>query len=388
MPKRPNLGSPHPHGGLGSFKGTETNGRAGLTTVLLVVLSLVMLTVSSHEAGAGFFTGMRSAFQTVTTPVRLVGYGISSPFVGLGNAYRNLTSDEATLTDLEEKNRELNAQNAELKEYQLTAERLQNLLGLQNSYNLQSTAATVIGGSTDSWTRTVTLDKGSNAGLAVGMPVFDSYGTVGQVIQVSATTATVRLLADENSSVSAMIQSSRAQGMVEGSADGTLHLNLIRTDQTVNVGDTIVTSGLGGVFPKGLPLGKVTSVSRTPGALYYDIVVEPFAGAGSGNYEEVLVVTSLTDSQQATSDDIAEADRQETAEASANASASSDDSGSDSASSDSNASDSGNSSDSSDDSGGSSSDASGSDSASSNDATSSTSGEDGASGDSSTTSQG
>lgn len=326
MPKRPNLGSPHPHGGVGSFNRTDTNGRAGLLTVLLVVLSLVMLTVSSHEAGSGFFTGMRSVFQTVTTPVRLVGYGVSSPFVGLGNAYRNLTADEATLTDLEEKNRELNAQNVELKEYQLTAERLQDLLGLQNTYNLQSTAATVIGGSTDSWTRTVTLDKGSNAGISVGMPVFDSAGTVGQVIQVSATTSTVRLLRDENSSVSAMIQSSRAQGMVEGSADGTLHLNLIRTDQTVNVGDTIVTSGLGGVFPKGLPLGKVTSVSRTPGALYYDIVVEPFSGAGSGNYEEVLVVTSLTDGQQATAEDIEEADGQETAEASANASSSSDDS--------------------------------------------------------------
>lgn len=325
MPQRPNLGSPHPHGGVGSFRRTDTNGRAGLLTVLLVVLSLVMLTVSSHEGDSGFFTGMRSVFQTVTTPVRLVGYGVSSPFVGLGNAYRNLTSDEATLTDLEERNRELTSENVELREYQITAERLQQLLSLQNTYNLQSTAATVIGGSTDSWTRTVTLDKGSNAGIAVGMPVFDSYGAVGQVIQVSATTSTVRLLRDENSSVSAMIQSSRAQGMVEGSADGTLHLNLIRTDQTVNVGDTIVTSGLGGVFPKGLPLGKVTSVNRTPGALYYDIVVEPFSGAGSGNYEEVLVVTSLTDSQQATAEDIEEADQQETAEASANTQTSSDD---------------------------------------------------------------
>lgn len=318
MPKRPDLGSPHSRGGMGTFNRADNNGRAGLLTVLLVVLSILMLTLSSHEGDTGFFTGMRSVFQTVTTPVRLVGYGVSSPFVGLGNAYRNLTSDEATLTDLEEQNRELTAQNVELREYQLTAERLQDLLGLQNSYNLQSTAATVIGGSTDSWTRTVTLDKGTNDGIAVGMPVFDSYGAVGQVIQVSATTSTVRLLRDENSSVSAMIQSSRAQGMVEGSADGTLHLNLIRTDQTVNVGDTVVTSGLGGVFPKGLPLGKVTSVSRTPGALYYTIVVEPFSGAGSGNYEEVLVVTSLTDAQQATADDIAEADQQETAEASAN----------------------------------------------------------------------
>lgn len=327
MPKRQDLGSPHPHGGVGSFKRSDANGRAGLLTVLLVVLSLVMVTVSSHESGSGVFTGMRSAFQTVTTPIRLVGYGVSSPFVGLGNAYRNLTAGEDTLSDLEQRNKELTSENVELQEYRLTAERLQRLLGLQNTYNLQSTAATVIGGSTDSWTRTITLDKGSSSGIAVGMPVVDSYGAVGQVIQASAATSTVRLLRDENSSVSAMIQSTRAQGMVEGSADGTLHLNLIRTDQEVSVGDTVVTSGLGGVFPKGLPLGRVTNVSRPSGALYYQIVVEPFSTADTGSFEEVLIVTSLTDEQQATADDIAEADEQETAEASANASGTSSGSG-------------------------------------------------------------
>ncbi|MGN0287536.1 MAG: rod shape-determining protein MreC [Atopobiaceae bacterium] len=278
-------------------------------TVLLVVLSLVMFTVSSHESGSGVFTSMRYGFQTITTPLRMVGAGISAPFVGLGNVYRNLTADEATLTDLEQQNRELQAKNVELEESSQTAQRLQQLLNLQDTYNLQSVAANVIGGSTDSWTRTITLDKGTSGGVDVGMPVFDAYGAVGQVIQVASDSCTVRLLSDENSSVSAMIQSTRAQGMIEGSADGTLHLNLIRTDQEVNVGDVVVTSGLGGVFPKGLPMGKVTSVTKTPGALYYDIVVEPYSTADS--YEEVWVVTSLTSDQQASADDIAEADAQQ-----------------------------------------------------------------------------
>lgn len=309
MAKMPSLGTPHPNGANGGFKRSESNGRAGLVTVLLVVLSLVMFTVSSHESGSGVFTGMRYGFQTITTPLRMVGAGISAPFVGLGNVYRNLTADEATLTDLEQQNRELQAKNVELEESSQTAQRLQQLLNLQDTYNLQSVAANVIGGSTDSWTRTITLDKGTSGGVDVGMPVFDAYGAVGQVIQVASDSCTVRLLSDENSSVSAMIQSTRAQGMVEGSADGTLHLNLIRTDQEVNVGDVVVTSGLGGVFPKGLPMGKVTSVNKTPGALYYDIVVEPYSTADS--YEEVWVVTSLTSDQQASADDIAEADAQQ-----------------------------------------------------------------------------
>jgi rod shape-determining protein MreC len=123
----------------------------------------------------------------------------------------------------------------------------------------------------------------------------------------------VRLLTDEGSSVSAMVQSSRAQGMLEGSVDGTLRLAYIRTDQTINVGDIVVTSGLGGVFPKGLPLGRVSIVESAPGSSYYDIVVEPFAYPGL--LEEVLVVTSLTEGQEATAEDIAIADAADVAAA-------------------------------------------------------------------------
>ena len=123
-----------------------------------------------------------------------------------------------------------------------------------------------------------------------------------------------------------MVQSSRAQGMLKGSADGTLHLTLISTDQTVNVGDTIVTSGLGGVFPKGLPLGKVSSVNRSDGALYYDIEVDP--ASSTENFEEVLVITSLTEEQEATSSDIAEADSQDAAVVSNDSSSASDSSSS------------------------------------------------------------
>jgi rod shape-determining protein MreC len=173
-------------------------------------------------------------------------------------------------------------------------------------YNLQSSAAHVIAGSTNSWTQSVMLDKGKSSGFVVGMPVTDSSGAVGQIIECSSTTCTVRLLTDEESSISAMIQSTRAQGMLEGSIDGTLHLSYIRTDQTVNVGDLVVTSGLGGVFPKGLPLGKVSVVDRTPGSTYYSIVVEPFGRLD--NLEEVLVITSLTEEQQATTDEIEESD--------------------------------------------------------------------------------
>uniref|UniRef100_UPI0036F32E07 rod shape-determining protein MreC n=1 Tax=Olsenella uli TaxID=133926 RepID=UPI0036F32E07 len=278
--------------------------------VACVALSLVMFTLSARESGSGFFTSMRGAFSTVTMPVRYVGAAASVPFQGLGNVFANLTADQQTLSELRQENERLTARNTELEEAEQTAARLQDLLALQSTYSLQSTAARIISGSSDSWTDTVTLDKGSSAGLSVGMPVTDSSGAIGQIIECGTTSSVVRLITDENSGVSAMVQSSRAQGVLKGSADGTLHLTLIGTDQTVDVGDTVVTSGLGGIFPKGLPLGKVISVNKAAGALYYDIDVSPLSS--TEGFEEVLVITSLTEGQEATSDDIAAADAQET----------------------------------------------------------------------------
>lgn len=268
---------------------------------------------------SGPIAGVRSAFMTATTPVRYLGATVTAPFQGLGNIFANLTADQGTLSDLKAENERLQARNAELEESEQTASRLQELLGIKDTYNLQSTAARIISGSVDSWSSTVTIDKGTADGLSVGMPVTASNGVIGQIVECGATSATVRLLTDESSSISAMVQTSRAQGMLVGSATGQVELTLIRTSQTVNVGDVIVTSGLGGVFPKGLPLGKVTSVDSNPGSLYLDIVVEPFAH--TENFEEVLVITSLTQEQQATSEDISQADSQEISGTTADASA-------------------------------------------------------------------
>ncbi len=252
---------------------------------------------------------VRGAFQTVTSPVRYLGATVAAPFRGIGNVVTNLTADQQTLSELRAENDELRARNVELEEAAQTAERLQGLLDLQDANDLQSTAARIISGASDSWSTTVTIDKGTSSGVTAGMPVTASSGVVGQVIDSGATTSTVRMLTDENSSISAMIQSSRVQGMLTGSVTGQLNLTLIGTEQEVNVGDVVVTSGLGGVFPKGLPLGEVTSVESAPGALFLDIVVEPFSHAE--NYEEVLVITSLTEEQRATAEDIAAADAQD-----------------------------------------------------------------------------
>ena len=312
----PTIGNNRPQGG-------------GRTLAVCLLVSAVLFTASVRMGSDGPIAVVRGAFQVVTTPVRSLGALVASPFSGLGNVVSNLTADQATLSELQAENEQLRSRNVELEEAEQAKERLQGLLDLKDANNLQSTAARIISGSSDSWTSSVQIDKGTTSGLTVGMPVTSSAGVIGQIVECGPTSSTVRLLTDENSSVSAMVQSNRAQGMLQGSATGTLSLGLIPSSQTVTIGDVVVTSGLGGVFPKGLPLGKVTSVENNPGSLYLNVVVDPFAHTES--FEEVLVITSLTEEQQASADDIAEADAQDTADTAADAGSSDDagDSGSD-----------------------------------------------------------
>ena len=308
-----------------SRRAQRGNDKGGRLAAVLCALSLVLFTLSCREAGSGPITTVRGAVTVVTAPVRYVGAVVAAPFSGLGNVLSNLTADQETLSELRAQNEELTSRNAQLEEAEQTAQRLQDLLDLQSAYNLESTAAHVVSGSTDSWSSTVTIDKGSSSGLAVGMPVCDSAGVIGQISECGTSSSVVRLITDEGSSVSAMVQSSRAQGMLEGSADGTLRLTLVRTDQTVEVGDLVVTSGLGGVYPKGLPLGRVSNVEKPSGSLYYTITVQGFSNTES--FEEVIVITSLTQSQQATAEDYAEADEQDAAARDDASDASQDDSG-------------------------------------------------------------
>lgn len=273
--------------------------------VICCLVSLLLLTFYVREGEAGVIHSIRSGVNTVATPVRMVGAVVATPFNAIGNVFTNLSAPQETLSELKKQNEELTSELAQLTEAEKTAERLESLLGLQSTYNLQSTAACIIGTTGDAWSQTVTIDKGSANGFEIGMPVCNSGGVIGQIIEVSAATSTVRLINDENSGVSAMVQSTRAQGILQGQPDGTLMLSYVPADADVKVGDVIITSGLGGRFPKGLPLGTVSSVSRAANATYYTIVVRAISTAESN--EEVLVITSLTDEQAASSEDVAAA---------------------------------------------------------------------------------
>lgn len=134
----------------------------------------------------------------------------------------------------------------------------------------------------------MTINRGSSDGLRVGMPVVGPLGLLGQTVQVSPGSSRVRLITDQGSGVAAMVQRNRAEGIVKGSVDGRLSLQFVSVDATLNAGDVVITSGMGGVFPKGLVVGEIAEPSVAAAGLMRSVRVLPAGDPAA--LEEVLVL--------------------------------------------------------------------------------------------------
>jgi rod shape-determining protein MreC len=177
----------------------------------------------------------------------------------------------------------------ELQQERALADRTRNLealLGLSQSLELQTTAARIIGGSASPDFRTVTIDKGSNQGIKTDMAVISPSGAVGRVILAGARASRVQLLIDRNAAAGALVARSRAQGVAVGAGDDRMRLEYASQAADVTAGDTLVTSGIDGIYPKGIVIGRVQTVER--GVAYPTIVIQP--EVDFSRLEDVLVV--------------------------------------------------------------------------------------------------
>ncbi len=176
------------------------------------------------------------------------------------------------------------------------AQRLRSLLALQDDYDFNFVAARVIGREQIGLSSTILINKGSADGLKVGMPVMAALGLVGRVIDASWHSAKVLPLIDENSNIDAIVQRNRTQGMIRGAGSRGCVLKYISKIQDVQEGDIIISSGIGGVFPKGMMIGQVNHVDRLDAGLFLRINVTP--SIDFSKLEEVLVATSAIDEQK------------------------------------------------------------------------------------------
>jgi rod shape-determining protein MreC len=190
--------------------------------------------------------------------------------------------------------RQLSGLEVRLQEERAAAARtrqLEVLLGLQHQLQLSTTAASVIATGASPDFRTVTIDKGLNAGLKPDMAVIGPAGVVGRIVTPSARAAKVQLLIDRNAAAGALVErsESRAQGVVVGSGEDLLRMEYVSSIADVRVGDTIVTSGIDRIYPKGFVIGRVESVDKGNG-IYKVVRVRP--AVNFSQLEEVLVVTT------------------------------------------------------------------------------------------------
>jgi rod shape-determining protein MreC len=189
--------------------------------------------------------------------------------------------------NLVEENRTLRAVLALSDEIRLENDRLRLLLDFKETQDLVMLPAKVIAEDASSWFRTVTIDKGSEQGVTEGLPVVVAEGVVGRVVRSSPGFSRVLLVTDASSAVASLLQGNRARGICRGKGEQ-LVFDFVLRQEDVGVGDRVVTSGMGGVFPKGLVIGLVESVDRQEYGLFQLIEVTP--AVDFSHLEEVLVL--------------------------------------------------------------------------------------------------
>ena len=214
---------------------------------------------------------------------------------GLGGIWKNYVY----LRGVRQENRELKFEIERLRLEQVRlsddaqqARRLQALLSFKETYIAKTVAAQVIGSSGSEQSRSIYIDKGTSAGVDKDMAVITADGLVGRVLRAFGSSAQVLLINDQSSGVGVILDKSRLQGVIKGTASGEVVVEKVMTDEQVTPGERIVTSGGDQIFPKGITVGTVMKV--TPGAdLFLNIRVKP--SANLSRLEEVLVITTKED---------------------------------------------------------------------------------------------
>ena len=257
---------------------------------LLLVVSVALMTAYSIEGASGPLHAVQSAVGGLFAPLKTAGAAAGSAVSDVTQSVDDATASDATVSALRERNAELTELVTQAEEYRLEAERLEGLLNLKDAYGFDGVGARVIGRSTDAWNQTVTIDVGTDDGIETGLTVVGPSGVIGHVVSASSGSATVRLLTDPQSGAAAMVQSSRAEGVVRGSLNGLLYLENVGDDVSVSIGDVVLTSGLGGSYTKGLLIGTVVRVDGSTTDATRKIIVSPNETASV--LQEVIVVTS------------------------------------------------------------------------------------------------
>jgi rod shape-determining protein MreC len=261
--------------------------RVALTTVTLLTLAL-------HLISSGVQPGARAskpaiALIQVLRPFQAFVAGVNGESSGFVHDYLALVGVRQENLELKRRLAEFESQHARMVELEEENHRLSALLELRDALEMKAVAADVIGSDANGLSRTLIIGDGARSGFRRDMAVIANEGVVGKLMMVAPDASRVLLIDDHNSALDAIDQRSRARGIIAGVIEDGLVMKYVDRSQDIRAGDKIVTSGMDGIFPRGLLIGAVAQVSQERSGLFLN--VEVASAVDFHKLEQLLVLT-------------------------------------------------------------------------------------------------
>jgi rod shape-determining protein MreC len=251
---------------------------------ILVLLSLVIITISSGKGGEFLRRGGTFLFSPFQKLFTFSSQKIERFWAPLFAARKMRGENE----ELHQKIRDLEGELRGYKEAAAQNKILLELLEYKSNVSYEMVLARIIARDPHNWFHTILLDKGNRDGILPNMPVVNSRGVVGKTVEVTPHTSRVLLLLDGRSGIGAMVEETRNLGVVEGEGNFCL-LKYLPRRAGVKEGNAVISSGLGGIFPKGLAIGEISKIERRISGLFQYVEVAPYVDFAK--LEEVFIIT-------------------------------------------------------------------------------------------------
>lgn len=267
------------------FNFLNLNLRQFLLLAVAIALPLLSINVEQSKSDQHW---LNKPFDLLVESIEIAFYSFSHGVRGTTSEYLNLLDIKSTNEELQRENSELALRLTQLNEIQTENERFRKLLDFKQTSQMKLVAAQIMGGDLLEDHRTITIDKGTFHGLKAGQGVVTLEGVLGYVFRPQMWTSKVILLEDRYSVVDAVIQRTRAHGIVEGKGTGGCTLKYVERSEDVRVGDIVVTGGLDQIFPKGFPIAVVESVERKTYSVSLKVDLRPVVNPNK--VEEVFII--------------------------------------------------------------------------------------------------
>ena len=257
----------------------KREGETGRTAWLLIFITVSVFCIVFFAARGRFVTPFTSpAVITLLAPFQRAAAWAGAQVQGVVANVQDILTVHQQNQLLRSEVEQLRVQNVQANEYAAENIRLRELLGYtQSARQFDLVMARVIGREPTTWTRMIVIDRGTQHGVQKNMAVITARGLVGTVTDAGPISSKVQLILDPRSAAGALVQRSRVAGVVKGTPDDAMHPRMVNVpkSQDMAVGDIIVTSGFGGIYPKGIMVGTVSAVKNDSGGLLHYAVIEP-----------------------------------------------------------------------------------------------------------------